>query len=166
MRNLRSFGFLEKKKYGFTLIEILVVISIIGVLSSVVMASISKVKTKALDVAVKANLNAAREQAQIYYEDQSPNGYASATFGENPCPQIYDPSGTNLFTQDAVVSSAIVAAIAKGNGISACYASATAYGIAVGLKTAGYAWCVDSTGNTSQFPGAPGTVLVAGGVCQ
>jgi len=58
-------------KNGFTLIEILIAIAIIGVLSSVVASSVSSARIKAMDTVLKANLKTIQKQAQIYYGDNS-----------------------------------------------------------------------------------------------
>ena len=56
---------------GFTLIELLVVIAIIGILASVVLASLNSARDKGADAAIKSNLNNARAQAELYYDSNS-----------------------------------------------------------------------------------------------
>jgi len=56
-----------KKNKGFTLIELLVVIAIIGILASVVLASLSSARDKGKDAAVRSQLANMRAQAEIYY---------------------------------------------------------------------------------------------------
>ena len=57
------------QKRGFTLIELLVVIAIIGILASVVLASLNSARDKGEDAAIKSNLNNARAQAALFYDD-------------------------------------------------------------------------------------------------
>jgi type II secretory pathway pseudopilin PulG len=60
-----------------------VVIAIIGILSSVVLASLNTARNKGADAAIKSNINNARAQAELYYDNHG-NSYlnlCSATDG-------------------------------------------------------------------------------------
>ena len=107
-----------KLNRGFTLIELLVVIAIIGILASVVLASLNTARDKGTDAAAKSNLNNMRAEAEIVYDDTG--GYATVC---------------------TVAADAIAAAGAT------CADTATAWAASVDLVgAAGDAYCVDSTG--------------------
>lgn len=59
--------FSAKSKKGFTLLELLIVITIIGIIAAVVMASMSQSKAKGADAGVKNNIVNARSQAEVYF---------------------------------------------------------------------------------------------------
>jgi type IV pilus assembly protein PilA len=132
-------------KKGFTLIELLVVIAIIGILSSVVLASLNSARNKGADAAVKGNLNGIRTQAELYYDNNS-SSYGTLAFASASASCATQASG-NLFA-DPTIKSAIVAAVASGNGNASCVASSTGWAVSVPLKTTG-SWCVDSNGRAT-----------------
>jgi prepilin-type N-terminal cleavage/methylation domain-containing protein len=59
MKNIRT--------QGFTLIELLVVVAIIGLLASVVLASLSSARNKGDEGAIKATLTNLRTEAELHY---------------------------------------------------------------------------------------------------
>jgi len=123
------------KDRGFTLIELLVVIAIIGILASVVLASLNSARDKGTDAAIKSNLNNSRAQAELYYDDQSPRSYASV------CTTAASGNGI----QDLLGGATDV-----GSGDVNCADSADAWGAEAQLvsDTSEY-YCVDSTGTAT-----------------
>ena len=56
-------------KKGFTLVELLIVIAIMGILTSITVAQFVTAKKKANDVARKGDLNATSKALQMYFND-------------------------------------------------------------------------------------------------
>ena len=130
---------MKNLKKGFTLIELLVVVAIIGILASVVLASLNTARTKGADAAVKANLANTRAQAEIFYDAAGVYtgvcAVASGTInaGVLAAVQATNPSG----------SVAINAVQTATNG--SCNAAAQTCTAQAPLKSSGH-WCVDNTG--------------------
>lgn len=125
-------------KSGFTLIELLVVVAIIGILASVVLASLNTARAKGADAAIKANLANIRAQAEIVYDGNTPNSYLGVC-------------------TEASVASALVAAGTASGTTAVCNVTATtgeAWAASVSLKTVpANSWCVDSLGASKQITG-------------
>ncbi len=76
---IMNFAALKNTKRGFTLIEILVVIAIIGLLSSVVLASLATSRAKARDAKRIADLDEVKKALELYYD--SNGGYPGTSAG-------------------------------------------------------------------------------------
>ena len=122
---------------GFTLIELLVVIAIIGILASVVLASLNTARDKGSDASVKQSLTSVRSQIALYY-DNNGGTYIGA---------CADP---NVIAGMVSAQTAIAPVpTAGGLGDGDCEETAVGDGWAawVNLKAdLGNAWCIDSTG--------------------
>ncbi len=136
---------MNNRTRGFTLIELLVVIAIIGILSSVVLAFLSKARGSGNDAKVKAQLSAARAKAEIFYDTSSRyNGSAGNISG--PC-----TTANSMFTD---VTSGMSVQVLQANyptgATLTCYSTASAYAISAFLPGVGgtNSWCVDSLGNS------------------
>lgn len=143
-------------KKGFTLLELLVVVGIIGILATVVLASLNNAKTKGEDKAVASNLHTVVNQAEIFFTSNN-NSYLPAggsTFNIGICP-TYNASGDNMFAVDKVLASAIAEAVLRGSG-SACYNSSNHWVVAIGLKSdTNTSWCVDNEGSAKLVASSP-----------
>lgn len=62
---------------GFTLIEILVVIAIIGIITAVVMVSLSTARSKGRDAKRKSDLSQLQKALELYETDDHPTSYPS-----------------------------------------------------------------------------------------
>src|SRR3989338_8416516 len=135
-------------KKGFTLIELLVVVAIIGILASVVLASLNTARAKGANAAIKANLANIRAQAELVYDSTSPNGYGTASNASS----CTSPTASSLFVSSgtsAPIYNAIQAALASSGGTGFCGSSTSEWVASIPLKVAegtNTHWCVDSTG--------------------
>jgi prepilin-type N-terminal cleavage/methylation domain-containing protein len=142
--------FSKKSTTGFTFVELLVAIAIVGVLSAVVLANVRSAKLSASDKAIVASLQNLQVQAEYYYDNDGAKSYclggsANCLVGTNICTR-------NLFANSLIQSAYSAAQDSGWGGSSArCYSKSDAYAIAVSLKSGtgpiadGTAWCVDST---------------------
>lgn len=64
---------------GFTLIELLVVIAIIGVLASIVLASLNSARQKSRDARRIADIKQLQLALELYYDAKSPPAYPTAS---------------------------------------------------------------------------------------
>ena len=161
---------MEKNKVsGFTLIEIVVVVAIIGVLTTIILASLNKARTGGVDGAVKSNMRNALNQAEIAYGTRTANKDSYTSI----CTNGILPSETTVRGIGSMVLSA-----AKANGISSFASNgtgtgttatcnntvATAYAAEVPLSGSTNAspvmWCIDSTGKNKQTSASIGATNV------
>ncbi len=153
MKNL-SKGF----KSGFTLIELLVVVAIIGILASVVLASLNNARQKGNDAAVKSNLKNAVTQGEILYNTRiaNINSYTNACIngvvtGETTVKGV----GELVLAATKATGLSVYGINAIGTAITAtCNNSTGAWAAQVPLQGSTVAvpkmWCVDSTGKAKQ----------------
>ena len=151
------------KNKGFTLIELLVVIAIIGILASVVLASLNTARAKGADSAIKANLNNARAQAELFY-DANGSSYDTGdsvtanTIATDVCSTVAlvgTTAGINTLVQGASTASGsgtvVLTGAAQTSSTATCNSTKDAWVAAVPLKTnSSSAWCVDSAGKSAS----------------
>ena len=62
---------MSNKKNGFTLIDLMVVIAIISLLSTIILASVRMATSKGRDATRRANLSSVRLSLELYFNDNS-----------------------------------------------------------------------------------------------
>lgn len=120
---------------GFTLIELLVVIAIIGILASVVLASLNTARDKGANAAAKSSLNNMRAQAELIYDTANPDSY------EGVCEDTVIVNGLTAAANATGFTVAVGAAV--------CADNAATWAAQVPLK-GGTFYCVDSTGKAAD----------------
>lgn len=149
------------RQRGFTLLELLVVVAVIGIMASVVLMLTSTARNRGGDAGVKANLQTVRSQSGVFYTNNNlsylPSG--GSTFPIASCP-LYNATGTNMLARDKNIADSIAEATRRGSNVNSCYNSSSEWAVAVGLKTnANLSWCVDSAGVSRQVNFPPATAI-------
>ena len=156
---------MKSYKKGFTLIELLVVIAIIGILASVVLASLNTARAKGADAAIKANLANIRAQAELVYDSEgcyNDGNDDTCTFAA-----VTACNGTSGIFGNTTVDAAVDAAAAASGFAATCRQALNggAWAVSAQLKQTDVVgtgsgtdhWCVDSTGASKAITDAVAT---------
>ncbi len=142
-----------KNKKGFTLIELLVVITIIGVLSTIILGSISNSRNKAYNSKIEQQLSGFRTAAEIYFTNQTPNGYGPAS---SIC-------SAGIFNNVDPINGSPGLYIAAGNlpdfSQVVCGSTDSSYAVKATLYSGNKYWCVDNKGSSRLISGAIGNTV-------
>ena len=100
---------MERK--GFTVIELLVVVAIIGLLASVVLASLNSARAKARDARKQADFRAISTALQLYFDK---TGSMPANF--NPCCGVTEGDGNYERSMQELVDAGFLPQIPRSPG--------------------------------------------------
>ena len=138
-------------KKGFTLIELLMVIAIIGILASVVLASMNTSRQRASDGKTKAQLSSIRSAAELYRDGVGNYGISVLGTEAAVAPNFGNGCSSGMFTDillDPYMATVAYPYLQAGNlKCTTNGANASDYVVTARLLTGGY-WCVDDNGNS------------------
>lgn len=133
---------LKKSKTNNLVVIIIVIfvgIAVIGILASVVLASLNSARSKGQDAAIKANLSNITVQAELYWDSKSTNGK--------------DGDYSGLCYDNEILK--LIEGTPKAKGVNPiCNDNFKSYAISALLNSEKY-FCVDSTGVAAEVNDAP-----------
>ncbi len=148
-----------KKSSGFTILELLVVITIIGVLTAIVLAALSTPRNKSKDAAIKADFANIRPQSTLYYDNNTGYSTGATTIAASAGTSAACAIANTVFADPNItgqISGADKAAGGTGastptkvvcsNDLATAPAKVSVWAIQVPLVSVTGYWCVDSTG--------------------
>jgi len=136
-----------KKSYifekGFTVIELLVTIAIIGLLASIVLVSIGSARSKGWDGKTQNQLSDLRSAATLYQHNN--NTYDICAAPSSDTTGVYSMRQSSNYNGQTVT----------------CNSTSVAWAVGVPLvASSGYYWCVDSRGASEKNAGSLGVATV------
>lgn len=155
--------------HGFTLLELLIVIAIIGLLASVITVAMNSTREKGKDAAIKAQMSEARKEAELYFARLTKYCVESLT---NPPECVFGElnGSTSYCSQDSTVFDDNTTPTPNGIGLFIARANSYApsgsdphcfmdvYGsnwtVTIALNEAPDTWwCIDSAGVAKSIIG-------------
>ncbi len=143
------------RQSGMTLVELLIVITIIGVLSTIILSSISTARARAYDSKVKQQLWSFRSAAEIYFNSQNPVNYGPVVPVCNA--GIFAEMSPNLGSPAIYIAASNLPL----NTVTVCGSSGSAYAVKASLYSGNEYWCVDSRGSAKLVAGSIGISVTA-----
>ena len=116
----------KKVQQGFTIIELLIVIAIIGILAGLVLNNFQGAQAKARDVQRKTRINSVHSKLEEYYNNNGgyPDGtLTSALLGGIDAAALTDSGGTAIAYTGGFITSATAPALTVTNAVQFNYAA-------------------------------------------
>jgi len=130
----------------FTLVELLVVVSIVSILSSVGFSGFQTARAKAIDGTLKETLSSTRNIAGIYHTTTGSYGTQATTTG-------FVAGSSGIFSDPKMVET-ITSAERLSGGQASYVSDDSSYAISIPLRTdPAQSWCVDSMGHSGIIDG-------------
>lgn len=131
-------------KKGFTLLELLVVVALIGLASTVVVAALSSSRNKGGDAALRSNLNSIRGQAEVYYLNHNRRyGFNTSDVSTCTVTDTFIASTTGQGAGSKIMDDLIRNARGVSNVRCAVASNGVRWAVSTSLNDGGYA-CVHS----------------------
>lgn len=137
---------MKKHTKGFTLIELLVVVAIIGILATVVLASLGQARDRAQDAAARSSLSQLRSEMALHALENN------ADFRQNGSGNTCIQDGLDYVEEAAKIVGGTLGSEAD------CYATETEFSAEVLLNNGNH-FCVDSTGFSGEGTTSPTAAL-------
>jgi prepilin-type N-terminal cleavage/methylation domain-containing protein len=154
-----------KRRSGFTVLELLIVIAIIGLLASVVLVAVNSSRGAAVDASIKQTLSSLRAQGVLYYDSHNqsycdPVPCDSGAISLGSCSVLnsvfWDDSSNMHSINPGIVSASFAYDPIDGNGaLCSLEENGERWSVQHELKVGGF-WCVDSVGNSKAGQDADG----------
>jgi len=146
---------------GFTLLELLIVISLIGIFTVLVLASLDKIREKQFEIKMEANFSTLKAQAERYYSRYNTFGInAQNPYNVCTAPKEYGFGGADgpgifkTLANDANAFPKTENETGGGWNIATCHASSDAWVVESPLldskSSLPHMYCEDSTGTFIQ----------------
>ncbi len=122
---------------GFTLVELLITIAIIGILAMVVLTSLNDARIQGINAKIETEMDAIAKRAEVEH-------IQSLTY-DSVC-------GSNGISQSPDILRSITSINTFASSTLICNSQTTSYAISVPINTTH--WCIDSLGTKKEIPDA------------